>query len=348
LRVKSVDRLTDDSLAVTFDVPEELREDFRFSPGQHVSLRVPQAGDEVRRSYSICTPASSGVLRIGVKCLPDGVFSTFAAQRLRPGDTIEVMTPAGRFTAELDPANAKHYCAIAAGSGITPVLSIVASALEIEQRSRCTVLYGNRTTAAVMFLEELADLKDRYPDRLQVVHVLSRERQEAEVVNGRLDGTTLPALLDAFVPVDTVDEWFLCGPAEMIEASRSVLAERGVESAHVHRELFHTGPAAPVRRPDAAQPPGQSEVTVKLDGRSSTFTLSPYDEPILDATLKVRADAPYACKNGMCGTCRAMLVEGTVEMDHNYALEESELTAGFVLACQSHPTSAAVMLDFDA
>jgi ring-1,2-phenylacetyl-CoA epoxidase subunit PaaE len=346
--VTAIDRLTDDSLAVTFDVPEGLRSEFRFSPGQHVSLRVPQAGDDVRRSYSICTSAVSGVLRIGVKCLPSGVFSTFAADRLQPGESLEVMTPAGRFTADLRPSNAKHYCAIAAGSGITPILSIVATALEVEPHSRCTVLYGNRTTASVMFLEELADLKDRFPDRLHLVHILSRERQEAELLNGRLERATLPALLDALVPTETVDEWFLCGPAEMIEAARSLLTERGVDPAHVHRELFHTGPVAPTPRPDAAQTAGQSTVTVKLDGRSSTFVLAPYAEPILDATLKVRPDAPYACKNGMCGTCRAKVIDGSVEMDHNYALEDSELSAGFVLACQSHPTSEVVTLDFDA
>jgi ring-1,2-phenylacetyl-CoA epoxidase subunit PaaE len=304
----------------------------------------------VRRNYSICAPATTGPLRVAVKRLPGGVFSTFALERLRPGDTIEVMTPSGRFTVPLDPAQAKHYCALAAGSGITPVLSILATALEVEPGSRATLVYGNRTSRSIMFLEELADLKDRYLERFCVLHVLSRERQEAEVLNGRIDAVKLKALFDTVVPPETVDEWFLCGPAEMIETARSTLTDRGVDPAHVHRELFHVGPAPPRRPPEAGEEAAvdAAEVTILLDGRASTFALAPSAEPILDAALAVRGDAPYACKNGMCGTCRAKLVEGDVTMDHNYALEDSELAAGFVLACQAHPAASRVTLDFDA
>jgi ring-1,2-phenylacetyl-CoA epoxidase subunit PaaE len=359
LPVATVERLTDDSVAITFDVPDDLAGQYRFTPGQHLTLRCELAGDDVRRNYSICAPATTGPLRVAVKRLPGGVFSTFALERLRPGDTIEVMTPSGRFTVPLDPAQAKHYCALAAGSGITPVLSILATALEVEPGSRATLVYGNRTSRSIMFLEELADLKDRYLERFCVLHVLSRERQEAELLNGRIDAGKLKVLLDTVVPPETVDEWFLCGPAEMIETARSTLTDRGVDLAHVHRELFHVGPAPP-RRPvepgEEAAPgvrgvPGEdgtAEVTILLDGRASTFTLAPWADPILDAALAVRSDAPYACKNGMCGTCRAKLVEGDVTMDHNYALEDSELAAGFVLACQAHPRGGRVTLDFDA
>jgi ring-1,2-phenylacetyl-CoA epoxidase subunit PaaE len=347
LEVAAVERLTDDAVAVTFAVPEELAEAYRFAPGQHLTLRCELAGDDVRRNYSICSPATSGELRIGVKRLPGGVFSNYAFERLRPGDVIEVMTPSGRFTAPLDPKQAKHYCAIAAGSGITPVLSILATALEVERQSRATLVYGNRTSRSVMFLEELEDLKDRYLDRFQLLHVLSREHQEAELLNGRIDEAKLKVLLDSLVPPETVDEWFLCGPADMIETARTVLLERGVEPAHVHRELFHVGPAPARPAPETGAVSDMAEVTVLLDGRASTFSLSPSGETILDATLAVRSDAPYACKNGMCGTCRAKVVEGQAAMDHNYALEDEELAAGFVLACQSHPATDRVTLDFD-
>lgn len=359
LTVGALERLTDDSVAITFDVPADLADRYRFTPGQHLTLRCELAGDDVRRNYSICAPATTGPLRVAVKRLPGGVFSSYALDRLRPGDTIEVMTPSGRFTVPLDPAQSKHYCALAAGSGITPVLSILATALEVEPHSRTTLVYGNRTSRSIMFLEELADLKDRYLERLRILHVLSRERQEADLLNGRIDGEKLKLLLDTVVPPETVDEWFLCGPAEMIETGQATLADRGVPTANIHRELFHVGPLppkAPVEAdgdglvPGARGVPedtGAAEVTILLDGRASTFALAPSGEPILDAALAVRSDAPYACKNGMCGTCRAKVVEGDVTMDHNYALEESELAAGFVLACQSHPAAERVTLDFD-
>jgi ring-1,2-phenylacetyl-CoA epoxidase subunit PaaE len=349
LTVADVERITEDAVAITFAVPDDLRPEYAYQPGQHLTVRCELAGDDVRRNYSICSPAPSGALRIGVKRLPGGAFSTYAFEQLRPGDSLEVMTPSGRFTVPLDPAQARHYCAIAAGSGITPVLSILASALELEPHSRVTLVYGNRTSRSVMFLEELEDLKDRHLERLQLLHILSRERQEAELLNGRIDAAKLKVLLDSLIPPETVDEWFLCGPAEMIDTARAALLERGVEAGRIHRELFHAGPVAP-RRPTEAAPvtAGTAEVSILLDGRTSTFPLAPGAEPILDAALAVRPDAPYACKNGMCGTCRAKVVEGTVDMDHNYALEDDELAAGFVLACQAHPASDRVTLDFDA
>jgi ring-1,2-phenylacetyl-CoA epoxidase subunit PaaE len=347
LLVSEVTQLTDDALCITFDVPPELAEAYRFVQGQHLTLRTSLAGDDVRRSYSICAPAGSDKLRIGVKVLPGGHFSAFASERLAVGDEIDVMTPMGRFNTPLDPANAKHYCAIAAGSGITPVLSIVATTLAVEPRSRFTLLFANRTSRSVMFLEELEDLKDRYPDRFHLVHVLSREAQEAPLLSGRLDRERLKQLTDALVPLDTVDEWFLCGPYDMVIDLRDALLEAGVEKAHVHSELFHVEKAPPAPMP-AAQETSTAEVTVTLDGRRSTFHLPSPETSVLEATLAVRPDAPFACKGGVCGTCRAKLVAGTVEMDTNYALEPEELEAGFVLTCQSHPTSDRVVVDYDA
>jgi ring-1,2-phenylacetyl-CoA epoxidase subunit PaaE len=348
LRVSELERLTPDAIAITFEVPPELREDYRFIAGQHVSLRCRIAGDDVRRNYSICTPASSGVLRVGVKRLPDGVFSSYALEKLQVGDPIEVLTPSGRFFTPLDPAQAKHYAAVAAGSGITPILSILATALEVEPASRATLVYVNQTTASIMFTEELADLKDRYLDRFQLIHVLDGERQDVELLSGFLDRDRLTALLDSLVDTDDVDEWFLCGPLGLTDMIRETLVGRSVPGEHVHRELFHVGPppARATPAPAAAAPPG-SAVTVRLDGRTATFTLRPDAEPILDAALRVRGDAPYACKNGVCGTCRAKLVSGRVTMDQNFALERDEVEHGYVLACQAHPATDEVELDFD-
>lgn len=358
LTVAAVDRLTDDAVAITLAVPDDLAADYRFSAGQHVTVRCTLAGDEVRRNYSICSSAPAGALRIGVKHLAGGVFSTYAAEKLQPGDVLEVMTPSGSFTAPFEPSRSRHYGAIAAGSGITPILSLLATALETEPDSRATLIYANRTSQSVMFLDELSDLKDTYLERLCVLHVLSRERQEAEALSGRLDPGRFARLLDEVV-AGPVDDWFLCGPLALTDDVRAVLLERGAEPADIHRELFFVNapPPAPAGAAARAVPGGSGvsplidgacEVTVVLDGRPSTFSLSASGATILDATLAVRPDAPYACKNGMCGTCRAKVTDGEAVMDRNYALEDEEIAAGFVLACQAHPTSPRLSLDFDA
>ena len=349
LRVASVDRLTEDSVAITFHVPEELRDEFRFKPGQHLSVRAPSLGDDVRRNYSICAPATGGPLRIGVKRIPEGVFSSYAADRLQAGDVLDVMTPSGTFSTPLDAANAKRYVAVAAGSGITPVLSILATVLEVEPLSTAALIYVNRRTSTIMFLEELEDLKDLFPERFQLVHVLGQEMTEVEMLSGRLDVERLGRILDTIVPVDDVDEWFLCGPLAMTDSVRGVLLERDVDSAHVHRELFHVGAPTARRRPvaDPAVPVTGSKVTVILDGRSLTFTLPRDGDSVLDETLRARSDAPYACKNAVCGTCRAKVVEGKVEMDSNYALEADEIARGYVLTCQAHPVTDRLTVDFD-
>jgi ring-1,2-phenylacetyl-CoA epoxidase subunit PaaE len=346
LRVAALDELTEDATAVTFEVPDALRDDYAFVHGQHLSIR---GGDDVRRSYSLCTPPSSGVLRIGVKRLPGGAFSEGVLGRLRVGDTLEVMTPAGRFTTELDPTARKRYVAVAAGSGITPVLSIVAAILEGEPGSAVTLVYANRTHGSVMFLDEVHDLKDRFPERLQIVHVLSRETQDVELFSGRLDGPRLRAILDALAPADEVDDWFLCGPQQMVEELRAAIVDAGGAANRIHSELFH---ADPVRRAPVAAlagtEDGAARVTIRLDGRASELSLRPDGVPVLEAALRVRADLPFACRGGVCGTCRARVVEGSVAMDANYALEPEEVERGYVLTCQSHPTSERVVLDYDA
>jgi len=350
LRVSDVTQLTDDSVCISFDVPAELAADYDFVQGQHLTVRTAMAGDDVRRSYSICAPARSGRLRIGVKVLPGGHFSGFAAGGLKVGDVLDVMTPTGRFNTPLDPENRKRYCAIAAGSGITPVLSIIATTLEQEPHSRFTLIFANRTSRSVMFLEELEDLKDRYRGRLHLIHVLSRETQDAELLSGRLDAARLTKITETLVPVETVDDWFLCGPYPMVVELREALLEQGVSARHVHTELFHveTTPPQRVVADDATDDSSAATVTFSLDGRRSSMRVPPDGVPILEAALTVRADAPYACKGGVCGTCRAKLVEGTVRMDTNYALEPEELARGYVLTCQSHPTSDTVVLDYDA
>ena len=349
LTVASIEPVTDDSVAITFEVPEDLREDYAFSHGQHLTVRTELAGDDVRRNYSICSPAGSGVLRVAVKRLPGGAFSEHALDVLRPGDVLDVMTPSGRFFTELDPTHRKHYVCVAAGSGITPVLSIVASVLAAEPRSSMTLLYGNRTHSSVMFLEELEDLKDTYPERFQLLHVLSREPQEVELFSGRLDADRMGRILDGLLPPDTVDEWFLCGPFEMVSDLRKLLVKEGVPKKQIHAEVFHVESGPPVRRAPVETAEGEgAKVTITLDGRRSTFSL-PADGPaVLDAALRVRADAPFACKGGVCGTCLAKVLEGTVEMDTNWALEPDEVEKGYVLTCQSHPTSDTVVLDYDA
>ncbi|HET9051111.1 MAG TPA: FAD-binding oxidoreductase, partial [Candidatus Dormibacteraeota bacterium] len=299
LRVAAVDPLTDDSVAITFDVPDELAADYDFVHGQHVSLRCAPAGDDVRRAYSVCTPAGSGVLRVAVKRLPGGAFSTYAHTALRAGDVVEVMTPVGRFTAPVDPARARSHVAVAAGSGIAPILSIVATLLAGEPRSDVALVYGNRTAHDVMFLEELEDLKNRYPSRFALHVVLSREPRDADILSGRVDGPRLEALLGSpLLPVH-VDEWFLCGPAAMIASLRSVLAAHGVDGSRVHAELFHAqarSPSGDATAVHAGTPQGAATVTVLLDGRASTVSVPSAGESILDAALRVRSDAPYACR----------------------------------------------------
>ena len=344
LPVASVDPITADSTLVTFAVPEEMRDEFRFEPGQHVTIRTNLGGDQVRRNYSICAPATRAMLRIAVKHIPDGAFSTFVAQHLKAGDVLEVMTPTGRFCPPFDPRNRKHYVALVAGSGITPVLSILQTVLELEPDSRFTLIYGNRRRESTMFGADLDELESRYADRLEILHVLSRDPHHTPVLRGRIDREKLERWLASRLAPETVDDWFLCGPLELTALVRETLIDRGVPPESVHLELFYGYDI------DAAEPPRHypaSTVAFTLAGRRETVELTPGDS-ILEAALRPRPDAPYACMGGACGTCRAKLVEGTVEMDHNYALSQADLDAGYVLTCQSHPTSRTVDVNYDA
>lgn len=338
LRVAAADQLTDDSLAITFDVPGELRDTFRFLPGQHLTLRRIVEGEDLRRTYSVCASALTGPLRVAVKRLDGGVVSGWLVDELKAGDVLEVLPPAGSFGPRSP--DKRRYGLIAAGSGITPMVSIAATALETG--SEVVLLYGNRTTRDVMFLEELADLKDRFPASFQLLHVLSREEQESELLTGRLDRDRLTRILQVLVPVDSIDAWYLCGPFDMVNAAREVLAEQGATDVHV--ELFHAD-APPPRPPRPPAEAGETSVSALLNGRITTFSMN-RDDKVLDALLAVRADAPYACRGGVCGTCRARVVVGQVEMETNYALEPEELKAGVVLTCQAHPLDDELRLEF--
>lgn len=346
LRVSEVERLTDDSVAVTFDVPPELRETFRHTPGQHIALRRLVDGVEIRRTYSICSPAAPAeavpVLRIGIRLVDGGEFSTYALKELSVGDIVDVMPPAGRF---LFPPRPGHFAAVVGGSGITPVLSMAATLLATEPEARFCLIRSDRTAASTMFLEEVADLKDRFPDRFQLVTVLSREEQQAGLPSGRLDQRRLTGLLPALLPVTEVDGWFLCGPFGLVVAADRALRGLGVDRGRIHQEIFHVDDgSAPT--PATVAAPAHASLTATLDGRSGSWPVQE-GESLLETVLRSRADAPYACKGGVCGTCRAFLVSGEVRMDRNFALEPEETEAGYVLACQSHPATAEVELDFD-
>jgi ring-1,2-phenylacetyl-CoA epoxidase subunit PaaE len=344
LAVAAVDRLCDDAVAVTFEVPDRLRAQMAFGPGQHVNVRRVVDGVEHRRTYSLCGPAG-GPLRIGVRTVPGGVFSGWLVQEARVGDLVEVQQPTGRFT--LDPAAGGRHVLVGAGSGITPLLSIAASLLE-RSDARVTLLYGNRRTATVMFLEELADLKNRHPDRFELVHVLSREPRDADLLSGRLDGERLAALLRALVPVPEVGGFWLCGPLAMVEEHRRVLDGLGVGRERVHVELFHVDtPPPPVVHAEEAVAGEAVEVGFTLDGRT-TSTSGPRTGSVLETAQQARPDVPFACRGGVCGTCRARVVEGRVEMHRNYALEDEEVRDGFVLTCQAYPVTDRVLVDFDA
>jgi ring-1,2-phenylacetyl-CoA epoxidase subunit PaaE len=347
LIVSDVEALTDDAVAITFDVPESLVDRYRYVPGQHIAVRADIDGQDVRRTYSVCANATTNQLRIGVKRLEGGAFSTYATTQLAVGDQLEVTPPHGEFTIVPDSENVRHYGAIAAGSGITPVISMIATVLDAEPHSRFTLVFGNRSSASIMFLEELEGLKDRYPARLHLVHVLSREAQIIPALSGRLDQDRLAAIFDAVVDVNSVDSWYLCGPYEMVEDARTTLTSHGVATEAINDELFF---AEPTPAPPPAPPvdrAGMSEVTFSLDGRTSSVLVDPAGPPILAYALEERRDTPFSCKGGMCTTCKAQVVEGTAAMDLNFALADEDLAKGYILTCQSHPTSDELTITYD-
>lgn len=369
LTVAGVRKLTKDSVEVTFAVPDELAADYDYLPGQYVALRAQIDGQEVRRSYSICAEPTPGEIRVAIKRNFGGLFSNWANDTLEPGYQIDVMNPQGAFVSkstitslnnpekiaeDAAAAGGEHMVAFAAGSGITPIIAIARTVLKASPTSTFDLVYANKSAMDVMFAEEIGDLKDSYPTRFAVHHVLSREQRINPLMSGRIDDEKLNAILDHVIQVDKADEWFLCGPFELVQLCRDTLAERGVREDDVRFELFTTGkpeaPAGQQGRAVEADPSGANyAISFNLDGTSSSVE-SPIsaNETILNAALRVRADVPFACAGGVCGTCRAKVVSGDVKMEENYALEKDEVEAGYILTCQTRPCSDAVTVDFDA
>ena len=349
LKVASVERETRDAIALSFDVPPALRDAFRFVQGQHLTLRADIDGEDVRRSYSICSAVQDDWLRIAVKKAPGGTFSTWANERLAAGQTIDVMPPMGHFNVPLEPGNRKHYVGFGAGSGITPLLSIIKTTLLTEPASQFTLFYGNRSSSAVMFKEELADLKDRFLQRLNLVYVMSREPQDIDILNGRIDRKKADALIEHWLDVPTIDTAFVCGPDGMMQAVSESLQAHGMPKATIKIELFAASIPKHEHKVQTPPKPGHTEcaVTVIIDGATRQYTLEKTKENILDAALRQGIELPYSCKGGVCSTCRAKLIEGEVDMDANFALEDYEIERGFILCCQSYPVTDRVVVDYD-
>jgi len=351
LRVAEVRQETEDCVSVAFELPDNQKEAFSFVQGQYLTLRTDINGEEVRRSYSICAGVDDAELRVAIKKVPGGKFSTYANEELREGDELEVMPPMGRFYTPVDPSQTKHYVGVAAGSGITPVISILKTVLLREPNSTFTLFYGNKNADTIIFREALESLKNRFLGRLSLHHVLSREHPGSPLLYGRIDRDKMERFCDLFSDVLDADEYFLCGPEQMIEAVRDTLTERGVDRKKVHFELFTTATNKP--RPKRQRlvdesSSGETKVRIVLDGISTELDMSDSEDTILDAALKSGADLPYACKGGVCSTCRARVTQGSVDMVLNYALEADEVEAGFVLTCQCYPMSDEVEVNFDA
>ena len=354
LEIAEIRRETADAVTVRFALPDELKPEFAYRQGQHLILKAELDGEELRRTYSICSGVQDQELRICVKRQPGGRFSAFAHEVLQPGHRVLAMSPSGRFFVPLDPAAARSHMAFCAGSGITPIFSILKSVLAVEPRSHFTLVYGSRDTASIIFREELEDLKDRHLTRFALYHVLSREEQDLPILNGRIDAAKVRAFARAVIDPLSVDACYLCGPAPMIgEAARALEAE-GVAKERIHFEYFTTQgneprpKLAPETAPTAAPAAGACRVTAILDGRRTEFRMDRDGPSILDAARAAGADAPYACKAGVCSTCRARIAEGSARMETNWALEDWEVDAGFVLTCQSHPLTDRLVVDYDA
>jgi ring-1,2-phenylacetyl-CoA epoxidase subunit PaaE len=350
LTVAKVKHETRDAIAVTFDVPPQLKAAFQYRQGQHLTLRATIGGEDLRRAYSICAAVQDAQLRVAIKRVPGGAFSTWANDNLRPGVTLDAMPPEGRFNLPLDPASRHHYLAFAAGSGITPILSIVKTTLLAEPHSRFTILYGNRASSSVLFRDELAELKDVYMERLNLVYVMSREPQDIELFNGRITEDKCRQLFRHWLRVEDIDYAFVCGPEDMMHGVSNALQEAGMARERIRIELFAASAAREVREartPYAVAARHLTEVTVVMDGNHASFTMDKDKESLLDAGLRAGIDMRYACKGGVCSTCRCKVIEGTVDMDVNYALEDYEVARGFVLSCQSFPVTDRVVVDFD-
>ncbi|MBF6986392.1 MULTISPECIES: 1,2-phenylacetyl-CoA epoxidase subunit PaaE [Cupriavidus] len=353
LRVAQVRPETADTISIAFEVPETLRDAYRFTQGQFLTLKAPVDGKDLRRSYSICSAVqdydAQGELRVAVKLVEDGLFSSHLHDTIAPGQVIDVMTPDGRFNVPLDPAAARHYVAFAAGSGITPVLSLIRTTLQAEPRSRFTLVYGNRNVDSIIFSEALEDLKNQYLSRFTLYHVLSRQPQEVDLLHGRVDHDRVTAFLRTLIPVDDIDAAFICGPASMIDEAEAALRDAGVDPHRIHAERFGVPLAQARPKPSHAHADhaGTAELVVVLDGKQHSMRLPMEDANVLDTALAAGLDLPYACKGGVCCTCRAKVLEGQVEMEKNYTLEPWEMEKGFVLTCQARALTPRVVVSYD-
>lgn len=354
LKVKAIRKETDQCVSVEFEIPGELAEAFRYRQGQSLTMRTFIGGEEVRRTYSLCSSPLDKQWKVAVKMVDGGVFSFFANEKLKPGDTLEVMEPVGKFYTDLNPSQKKNYLAFAAGSGITPVISIINTTLRTEPHSSFTLVYGNRSRASIIFFEELEGLKNKFMDRLNLIFILSRETTDAPLNSGRIDAGKLNEL-SRLIDYTTVDETFICGPEEMIFCVKDFLEQKGISEKHIHFELFtSTTPKKSKIPPEYSglkskiESGIQSMITIKVDGRSFELSI-PFDSDtsILDAALKRGVDLPFACKGGMCCTCKARLLHGEVEMDVHWGLENDEIEKGYILTCQSHPKTEKVVVDYD-
>lgn len=348
LKIAGIRRETDDTVSVAFEIPEDLNASYAYKPGQYLTLRTTIDGEDLRRSYSLCSAPYENEWRVAIKKVDEGKFSSFANLVLKAGDELQVMTPMGNFTAELDPASSKNYVLFAAGSGITPVFSLAKAILREEPQSNVTLFYGNKGFASIIFREEIEALKNLHLDRFRVVHILSRESLGNQIQKGRIDADKCGKLNKAFLNGLETDAVYVCGPEEMIHAVKDTFTAAGLEPSKIHFELFG---AAPVKKdPDLNLPKEQtvdSNVTVILDGDVYELALQSDGENILDAATRAGADLPYACKGGVCCTCKAKILEGSARMDVNYALEKDEVEAGYILTCQAHPTSEKLVVSFD-
>jgi len=348
LKVRAIKQETRDAVTVAFDIPQELQEKFQFIQGQYLTFRATVGGEELRRSYSICSAVQDGSLRVAIKRTPGGIFSNWVLENLKPGDVIEVMPPEGRFHVQLSPLNKKEYVAFAAGSGITPIFSIVKTTLLTEPGSSFTLFFGNRASNTVILREELADLKDRFMERFSLVHITSREHQDVDLLNGRITADKTERLLKQFCRFENLDTVFLCGPQEMVEEVAARLKTLGFPESRIKIELFTVKDAGERKIRNGAAPTEEKcEVTLIVDGARQVFSMEKDNESILDAALNRGIDLRHSCKSGVCATCRARLLEGRVDMNANYALEDSEVARGFILTCQSHPLTDRVTVDFD-
>jgi ring-1,2-phenylacetyl-CoA epoxidase subunit PaaE len=348
LQIADIRKETEDTVSIAFEVPTSLNEDYKFLAGQYLTLKSIIKGEDVRRSYSLCSAPYEGEWRVAVKQVENGKFSTFANDSLKKGDQLEVMTPTGNFCLHVDPKAKKSYALFAAGSGVTPILSIAKTALKEEPNSDVTLFYGNKNFNSIIFREEIEALKNTYMDRIRVIHVLSRESLGNDIQKGRINKEKANALYKAFLKGLTIDAVYICGPEEMILGVKDSMIENGVNEKNVHFELFTTpGVKKTEEKVVSNEAEIASNVSIILDGDRLDISLGSNGENILDAAQKAGADLPFACKGGVCCTCKAKILEGSARMDVNYALEKDEVEAGYILTCQSHPTSEKLIISFD-